>query len=91
MTHIEKMLEELERRNYSQTTVRIYRRTICDLERYFRRSADELKSEPRQRQIRFMQHHSGRVSPRQNKLFAQTLQLTACRCTQPQPSSPTSN
>lgn len=45
MTHIERMLEELERRNYSQTTVRIYRRTICDLERYFKRSADELEPE----------------------------------------------
>ena len=45
MTHIEKMLEELERRNYSQTTVRIYRRTICDLERYFERAADELEPE----------------------------------------------
>jgi integrase/recombinase XerD len=45
VTHIEKMLEELERRNYSQTTVRIYRRTICDLERYFKRAADELEPE----------------------------------------------
>ena len=45
MTHIEKMLEELERRNYSQTTVRIYRTTICDLERYFKRAADELEPE----------------------------------------------
>lgn len=45
MTHIEKMLEELERRNYSQSTVRIYRRTICDLEQYFKRAADELEPE----------------------------------------------
>ena len=43
MTHIERMLEELERRNYSQSTVRIYRGTIRDLERYFKRPADELE------------------------------------------------
>jgi integrase/recombinase XerD len=45
VTYIEKMLEELERRNYSHTTVRIYRRTICDLERYFQGPADELEPE----------------------------------------------
>jgi len=45
VTHMEKLLEELERRNYSQTTVRAYRRTICDLERYFKGPADQLEPE----------------------------------------------
>ena len=36
MTHLRKMmLEELERRNYSQSTVRTYVKTIEDLARYF--------------------------------------------------------
>jgi site-specific recombinase XerD len=39
------MLEELERRNYSQSTVSAYIRTIRDLERYFRRSPDQLVPE----------------------------------------------
>ena|SRR5947209_4626076 len=36
------MLEELERRNYSQSTVRTYVRTIRDLARYFNRPPDQL-------------------------------------------------
>jgi integrase/recombinase XerD len=36
------MLEELERRNYSQSTVRAYVRTIRELARYFRCSPDKL-------------------------------------------------
>jgi integrase/recombinase XerD len=36
------MLEELERRNYSQSTVRAYVRTIRDLARYFNRPPDQL-------------------------------------------------
>jgi integrase/recombinase XerD len=36
------MLEELERRNYSQSTVSTYIRTIRDLARYFKRSPDQL-------------------------------------------------
>ena len=36
------MLEELERRNYSQSTVSAYVRTIKDLARYFKRPPDEL-------------------------------------------------
>jgi hypothetical protein len=36
MTHLRKlMLEELERRNYSQNTVRTYLMTIEDFARYF--------------------------------------------------------
>lgn len=45
MTHMEKMLEELERRNYSQSTVRAYRMTISDLERYCERPAHKLTPE----------------------------------------------
>lgn len=36
------MLEELERRNYSQSTVRAYVKTIEDLARYFRRPPNQL-------------------------------------------------
>src|SRR5687768_9727822 len=39
------MLEELERRNYSQSTVRSYIMTIENLARYFRRSPDTLGPE----------------------------------------------
>ena len=43
MTRLRKiMLEELERRNYSQSTVRAYVRTIEDLARYFKRPPDQL-------------------------------------------------
>jgi integrase/recombinase XerD len=43
VTHLRKMmLEELERRNYSQSTVSAYIRTIRDLARYFKRSPDQL-------------------------------------------------
>jgi integrase/recombinase XerD len=46
VTHIRKfMLEELERRNYSQSTVRTYLMTIEDLARYFQQSPDELGPE----------------------------------------------
>jgi hypothetical protein len=36
------MLDELERRNYSQSTVRTYVKTIEDLARYFKRPPDQL-------------------------------------------------
>ncbi len=43
MTQLRKMmLEELERRNYSQSTVRVYVKTIADLARYFKRPPDQL-------------------------------------------------
>jgi integrase/recombinase XerD len=43
VTHLRKMmLEELERRNYSQSTVRTYVKTIEDLALYFKRSPDQL-------------------------------------------------
>ncbi len=46
MTHLRKlMLEELERRNYSQNTVRVYLRTIEDLARHFNRPPDQLTPE----------------------------------------------
>lgn len=44
MTHLRKMmLEELERRNYSESTTRAYVRTIEDLARYFKRPPDQLE------------------------------------------------
>jgi len=46
VTHLRKlMLEELERRNYSQSTVRAYVRTIEDFARYFKRTPDQLGPE----------------------------------------------
>jgi integrase/recombinase XerD len=46
VTHLRKMmLEELERRNYSQSTTRAYLRTIEDLARYFKRPPDQLEPE----------------------------------------------
>jgi ornithine cyclodeaminase/alanine dehydrogenase-like protein (mu-crystallin family) len=46
MTHLRKMmLEELERRNYAQTTTRSYIRTIEDFALYFRRPPDQLAPE----------------------------------------------
>ena len=46
MTHLRKMmLEELERRNYAQTTIDCYIRTVEDFARYFRRPPDQLTPE----------------------------------------------
>ena len=46
MTHLRKMmLEELERRNYAQTTTQLYIQTIEDFARYFRRAPDQLGPE----------------------------------------------
>ena len=46
MTHLRKMmLEELERRNYAQTTRDCYIQTIEDVARYFKRPPDQLGPE----------------------------------------------
>ncbi len=46
MTHIRKMvLEELQRRNYSQSTTKIYVRTIWEFARYFHRPPEKLGPE----------------------------------------------
>ena len=46
MTHLRKItLEELERRNYSETTTRAYLHTIEDFARYFNRPPDQLGPE----------------------------------------------
>ena len=43
MTHLRKiMLEELERRNYAQTTIDCYVRTVEHFSRYFQRSPEQL-------------------------------------------------
>jgi integrase/recombinase XerD len=47
------MLEELQRRNYSQTTVNTYLKVVEDFARYFHRPPDELGEE----QIRAYQVH----------------------------------
>jgi len=55
MTHLRKMmLEELERRNYAQTTRDCYIQTIEDFARYFKRPPDQLGPEHiRDNQLRF--------------------------------------
>jgi site-specific recombinase XerD len=46
MTRLRKMmLEELERRNYSQATTRCSLRAVADFARYFRRSPDQFRPE----------------------------------------------
>ena len=46
MTHLRKMmLEELERRNYSQSTPRAYVHRVFDFTRYFKRAPDQLGPE----------------------------------------------
>ena len=46
MTHLRKlMLEELQRRNYSQTTVTSYIKTVADFAKYFQRPPDQLGSD----------------------------------------------
>jgi site-specific recombinase XerD len=46
VTHLRKMvLEELERRNYTQSTTRAYLRTIEDIARYFKRPPEQLGPE----------------------------------------------
>jgi hypothetical protein len=46
MTHLRKMmLEELERRNYAQTTIDCYIQTVEDFARHFRRPPDQLTPE----------------------------------------------
>ena len=58
MTHLRKMmLEELERRNYTQSTTRAYLRTIEDIACYFKRPPDQLGPE----QIREYVAHLFRV------------------------------
>ena len=64
------MLEELERRNYSQSTVRAYVRTIRDLARYFNRPPDQLGPD----QLREYQAYLFR----ERKLAANTVNQANC-------------
>ena len=74
MTHLGKMmLEEGERRNYAQTTTRLYIQTIEDSARYFKRPPDQFGPE----HIREYQAYLFR----ERKLAARTVtqRLTALR------------
>ena len=57
MTRLRKrMLEELQRLDYSHSTVRIYLRIVSDFAKYFRRSPDKLGPEHiRQYQLHLFQ------------------------------------
>ena len=47
MTHLrQKMLDELQRRNYSQNTIYTYLHAVEDFSRYFHRSPDRLGPDP---------------------------------------------
>ena len=63
MTRLRKMmLEELQRRNYSDSTVRIYLATIRDFSRHFGQPPDQLGAEHiRQFQV-YLLKESGRVT-----------------------------
>jgi hypothetical protein len=53
MTHLRKMmLEELERRNYAQTTVDCYIQAIEDFARHFHRPPDQLTPEHVREELR---------------------------------------
>ena len=72
MTHLRKtMLEELERRNFSQNTTRTYVRVVEDFARYFHQRPDQLGPE----HIREYQAHLFR----QRKLAANTVYWRFCR------------
>ena len=48
------MLEELERRNHTQSTMRAYLRTIEDFARYFKRPPDQLGPEQIREYIEYL-------------------------------------
>ena len=69
MTHLRKtMLEELQRRNYSQTTIKTYLRVVEDFARYFGKPPDKLGPE----HLRRYQAHL----LQERKLAAGTVQLS---------------
>ena len=61
MTHLrELMLQELQRRNYSQTTVTGYIKTVADFAKYFQKPPDQLGSdEIRQYQLYLLNSTNG--------------------------------
>src|SRR5437764_14010849 len=68
VTHLRKvMLEELERRNYTESTTRVYLRTVEDFARFFRRPPDQLGPE----EIREYTAHMFRVRKLADNTVAQ--------------------
>ena len=65
MTHLRKMmLEELQRRNYSENTTRCYIRTVEDFARRFNCSPDRLGPRHiREYQAELFEKHKGRPRP----------------------------
>src|ERR1700736_5225923 len=78
------MLEELQRRDYSQSTARIYLHIVSDFARYFRRSPDTLGPEHiRQYQVHLFQEKLSPYTIRQHTaalrfFFFKTLHRTFC-------------
>ena len=57
----QRMLEELQRRNYSSKTIRLYLRHVAEFAKHFHRSPDQLGAEDiRQYQLFLIQEKTGR-------------------------------
>ena len=79
MTHLRKlMLEELQRRNYSQTTVTSYIKTVADFAKYFHQPPDRLGPD----EIRTYQLHllnDRKQSPRTTRNHIAALRFFFCK------------
>ncbi len=87
MTYLrQRMLEELQRRNYSHHTIRSYLRHVSDFARHFHRSPDQLSSEDvREYQLSLIRHKKpawGDLQPNHGRtavLLHHDLEARVCR------------